>query len=40
MLLILRNDDMAAIAGFPDTGRFRQFGLPRRLPVDLGGARS
>ena len=30
--LTLRDDRVAAITGFPDTGVFRPFGLPRTLP--------
>ena len=40
MVLTLREDRVAAITGFPDTGLFRHFGLPRTLPVDLGDDRS
>ena len=40
MVLTLQDDRVVAITGFPDTGLFRHFGLPRRLPVDLGGGRS
>jgi RNA polymerase sigma-70 factor (ECF subfamily) len=40
MVLTLRDDRVAAITGFPDTGAFRHFGLPRTLPVDLGDGRS
>ena len=40
MVLTLRDDRVAAITGFPDTGLFRHFGLPRTLPVDLGDGRS
>jgi len=40
MVLTLRGDRVAAITGLPDTGLFRHFGLPRMLPVDLGGGRS
>ena len=40
MVLTLRGDGVAAITGFPDTGLFRHLGLPRTLPVDLGGRRS
>jgi RNA polymerase sigma-70 factor (TIGR02960 family) len=40
MVLTLRDDRVAAITGFPDTGLFRHFGLPRTLPVDLGAGRS
>jgi RNA polymerase sigma-70 factor (TIGR02960 family) len=40
MVLTLRDDCVAAITGFPDTGLFRHFGLPRTLPVDLGDGRS
>ena len=36
MVLTLRDDRVAAITGFPDTGLFAHFGLPRTLPVDLG----
>jgi RNA polymerase sigma-70 factor (ECF subfamily) len=40
MVLTLRDDRVAAITGFPDTGLFRHFGLPRTLPVDLGDGRA
>jgi len=40
MVLTLREDRVAAITGFPDTGLFPHFGLPRTLPVDLGDGRS
>jgi RNA polymerase sigma-70 factor (ECF subfamily) len=40
MVLTLRAGRVAAITGFPDTGLFRHFGLPRTLPVDLGNHRS
>jgi RNA polymerase sigma-70 factor (ECF subfamily) len=40
MVLTLRDDGVAAITGFPDTGLFRHFGLPRTLPVDLGDGRA
>ena len=33
MVLTLRDDGVAAITGFPDTGLFRHFGLPRTLAV-------
>lgn len=32
MVLTLRDDRVTAITGFPDTGVFRPFGLPRTLP--------
>jgi RNA polymerase sigma-70 factor (ECF subfamily) len=32
MVLTLRRDGVAAITGFPDTGVFAHFGLPRTLP--------
>ena len=35
MMLTLRGTRVAAITGFPDTGLFRHFGLPRTLRVDL-----
>ena len=39
MVLTLRGDRVAAIAGFPDTALFRHFGLPRTLPVDFDDPR-
>ena len=33
MVLTLEGDRVAAITGFPDTGLFRSFGLPRTLPA-------
>ena len=33
MVLTLEGDRVAAITGFPDTGMFRSFGLPRTLPA-------
>lgn len=33
MVLTLRGDRVTAITGFPDTGVFRPFGLPRTLPL-------
>jgi RNA polymerase sigma-70 factor (TIGR02960 family) len=40
MVLTLRGSRVAAITGFPDTGLFRHFGLPRTLPVDFDDPRS
>ena len=40
MVLTLSGSRVAAITGFPDTGLFRHFGLPRTLPVDFEDARS
>jgi len=34
MVLTLAGDNVAAITGFPDTGVFGRFGLPRTIPVD------
>jgi hypothetical protein len=37
MVLTLHGSHVAAITGFPDTGLFRHFGLPRTLPVEASG---
>jgi hypothetical protein len=38
MVLTPSGDRVAAITGFPDTGLFHHFRLPRTLPVDFRGS--